>query len=176
MRFICGPNRELLKGAPGNYECGKKYRLPYRHSKFKFWELIEDVPLLKVRAVSDEESVFEEAIFLPEEEETESYDEAVIEMSPSAFPEEEMDLDGPAKIEPYMKLNLSTGELSPVSGEPEEVGVVEDAPSVEEGGSPADESNRDELKRVLDEASVEYNENAWTKTLQALVDELEPEE
>jgi len=166
MRFICGPNKKLLKGAPGNYECGKTYRKPYRHSKFAFWELIEDVPIVKVPDLSEEESVFEEAIFLPEEE-TPSYDVAVIEQTVSATP---IDFDARTKelAEDYRRQGMAL--LDAEKGVLVDPGKTEDTVIEEE-----DEVDRDALKQTLDEAGVEYSNRAHTPTLQALVDELESE-
>jgi len=204
MRFKCGPNGKLLKGAPGNYTCGKVYRMPFRHSKFTFWELIEEPPQLKVPNMSEEESVYEEAIFLPEDE-TESYDEALVEMTPSTPNPEDynVDPDADAVIEPYMKLDLRTGKMRSVTEEEREAvkGSGEAIYAPEEEHSPATnrgvamldadgsviglsdletESNepldRDALKLVLDEAGIEYNNRARTPTLQTLVDKLESEE
>ena len=205
MRFKCGPNGRLLKGAPGNYECGKVYRMPFRHSKFTFWEPMEELPQLKVPDMSEEESVYEEAIFLPEDE-TESYDEALVEMTPSTPNPEDynVDPDADAVIEPYMKLDLRTGKMrgvteeerEAVKGSGEAVYAPEedkDSPITNRGVAMLDadggivglsdletEQNesldRDALKLVLDEAGIEYSNRAHTPTLQALVDELESEE
>lgn len=79
MRFKCTPEGKLLKGAPGNYTCGEVYMMPYRLSRFKFWELIEKPPELHVPPMSGEDSVFsdEESVFVPPEVEEwgSSYDD-----------------------------------------------------------------------------------------------------
>lgn len=47
MRFICGKNGELLKGAPGNFKCGEIVSQPFYLSEFPFWELVDPMPELK---------------------------------------------------------------------------------------------------------------------------------
>ena len=47
MRFICGVNGELLKGAPGNFKCGQIVSQPHHLSEFPYWELVD--PLLKTK-------------------------------------------------------------------------------------------------------------------------------
>jgi hypothetical protein len=65
MKFICDPHGKLLKGAPGNYECGKIYMQPYHMSEFAFWELVEDIPTLKIPEVEEK---FEDAFYVPDDE------------------------------------------------------------------------------------------------------------
>lgn len=38
MKFVGKPGE---RGAPGNYKYGHVYKMPYRHSQFSFWELVE---------------------------------------------------------------------------------------------------------------------------------------
>ncbi len=66
MRFIGRPEGKLMKNAPGNFEHGKIYVVPYGHSKFAFWELIDKPPVLKVPASTE---TFEEAFYVPKDEE-----------------------------------------------------------------------------------------------------------
>ena len=66
MRFIGRPEGKLMKNAPGNFEHGKIYVVPYGHSKFKFWEMIDPEPKL---VVPESTESFEEAFYVPKDEE-----------------------------------------------------------------------------------------------------------
>jgi len=187
MKFICKSGK-LLKNAPGNYECGKKYRQPYDMCKLPYWELVEDTPILSIPPSSQSDSVFEEPIYVPEEdtpvvEETSQewfYDtpeeipvvEEVTIAEPEVEPpvvdevEEEEDYDSPATISSGNKYSFSDdgGKLtySAASQEDEEVEV--------------DDIDRDELKRLLTEAGIGFNNRSRTSTLKRLVDDLNSEE
>lgn len=156
MRFICGPNGKLLKGAPGNFKCGEVVSLPFRHSRFAFWELIDTPPTLKVPDMSEAESVYEETTFLPVDDDEDEVAEIV--MSFSAPIDEDLNLspDTSATIEPYMRYNTGTGVFSEIPEEQEE----------------EKELTRDELLTVLADAGVEVKRGTRTTTLQRMVDEL----
>ncbi len=169
MRFICDANKKLLKGAPGNFKCGEIYMQPFRLSKFPYWELVEAPPTLKIPEVSKSDSVFEETIFVPDD------DEAMVEERPMPKLEDvNIDPDAPAVLEPYMKLNLKTGKLTAVPDEP--TLTMESATPVSSQPRLDDEPNREELKKILSEAGVEYSDKARTATLKKMVDELAPKE
>jgi hypothetical protein len=143
MRFICDPNGRLLKGAPGNYKCGEVYMQPFHLSKFSYWELVEDKPVLKIPEATQSDSVFEETIFVPDD------DAASVEMStpPTEVAGVNVDPDAPALIEPYMRLDLNTGQLTAVSDEPKP------QPKTEQVEAP---KTREELKAILDARGAEY--------------------
>ena len=156
MRFVGKPNGKLLRGAPGNYIHGQVYQMSFNNSKFKFWELVEEEPVLTVP--EDTESIYEEPIYVPAEG---------LDMgnTPVEHPEDvNVDPTTDATIEPYMSFNATTGEMSPyVDTSSEEVAVTETV---------SKKLTRDELKELLDEAGVVYKPGARTTTLERLVDEL----
>ena len=154
MRFICGPDGKLLKGAPGNFECGSVHKLPFRHSRFKFWELIEQAPVLRVPDITEEDSVFDESVFMPEEADEEA---AEISLTPAPQPEEEINIDpdAPAILESYEAYELGTTTLS-------------DEPSEE----PVSETSGEDLLDILAARGVEVKKGTRTTTLQKMVDEL----
>lgn len=160
MRFICDPNGRLLKGAPGNFKCGGTYMQPFHLSKFPYWELVEEKPTLKIPDASKSDSVFEETIFVPDDE------VAPVEMytPPTEVAGVDVDPESPAQIEPYMKLNLNTGKLSAVTEEPK----VE--PQIESVEPP---KTREDLKNILDARGVEYTPKTRTETLVKMVEELQ---
>lgn len=190
MRFICDKNGRLLKGAPGNYECGKVYMQPYRMSKFKFWELIEEPPELKIPAMSEEDSVYSdaEAVFIPPEEEDEEEEVPDTPDSPASvqahqpinLPEDDelnIDPNTPATVEPYVKYNPVSDKITGVSDttnddvtlstpEPEEPEELDEEELVAE-------LTRDEIFKILDEAGVEYSKHTATEYLMNKVEELE---
>ena len=61
MKFIGKPNGKLMKNAPGNFIHGKKYKVPYGHSKFAFWQMLEEEPVLKI-VEDDGDSVFDDEV------------------------------------------------------------------------------------------------------------------
>lgn len=162
MRFIGKPNGVFLKGAPGNYVHGKEYMMPFRHSAFAYWELMEEPPVLRVDE-SPDDSVFEEAVYIPDDE------EAVVEFTVSAPIDEmvfDVDPEAPAIIEPFMTYNTGTGLMSTYV-EPTPEPEIEDA---------LDETplTRKELLKALAEADVEVKKGTRTTTLRKMVDELVP--
>lgn len=175
MKFKCKPNGKLMKGAPGNYKCGEKYRIPYRHSRFPFWELLEEKPELAIP--DDEDSVYEEeAMFAAKEEPfilpptdeplndvrtkelTESYKRQGMYLLDS---EEGVFVDGTTSTEN----DEVTSSEEDNSDEPKD----EEKPhQIREEGI----DDRDALKQILDDAGVEYNIRAHTPTLRKMVEEL----
>ena len=71
MKFIGRPDGKLMKNAPGNFKHGEIYTVPYGHSKFPFWEMIDPEPKL---VVPEDSSSFEEAYFIPESGGNSDYD------------------------------------------------------------------------------------------------------
>lgn len=200
MRFVGKPDGKLMKGAPGNYNHGEIYVQPYHLSEFPYWELVDEVPKLTVPPPSESDSVFEDAVFIPDD------DAAPVEMNtpPTEVAGVNVDPDAPAIMEPYMKFNTRTGKLSeistpivelitPITSIPELEKTVD---SVVEEQSEADlgdmeghatfgnndvpveviPKTRDELKEILTESGIEYNDKARTATLKKMVDELAPKE
>ena len=198
MKFVGRPDGVLMKHAPGNFIHGEKYKVPYNHAQWKFWELLEEAPVLVAPEPSEEDSVFEEDVFIPEEEPameiTSSLSADEISMTSSAGYEGDaiIDPDAPAIIEPYMMYNTGTGELTEA---PEE--IFEETPEVSEAlmlkseiarltaaledakTTPSvkleevlAEPNRGDLLKILKEAGVEVKPRTRTTTLQKMVDDL----
>jgi len=176
MRFIGKPNGVFMRGAPGNYTQNQIYDQPYHMSRFKFWELVEEIPVLVAPELEEGDSVFEEAVFIPDDEE----EDATIEMTPVNLEkdEESYDPDTPAILEPYMMFNTGSGKLSKFS--PTEVTTTASDEAYEVTLSTVEPEgeilDRDLLMKTLDSAGVAYNKRARTTTLKKLVDELVPEE
>lgn len=172
MRFICDKNGRLLKGAPGNYECGEVYSIPYRHSKFDFWELVEDVPEVDAHDLEDETVWDDFPKLVPEE----NYvpEENVAGQGFNADPDEE------AAIEPYVKYNVGTGEVkewTPSYDESEEttIAVSDDETEPEVDDEAGVDVDREELFRKLDEAGVEYSKHTRTEFLLEKIEALDDE-
>lgn len=191
MKFKCDPNGKLLPGAPGNYKCGQTYLQPFSQSKFKYWELLEEPPVLKVPKATPEDSVYNDVVYVPDEQpetieekvETEPIrndapigDAAVVELSPSPQRVDMVagvvvDPNAPATIESHMKLNLKTGNLTEAVDEPTPTPSstpIETAVQV----SPQPKT-REELKAILDARGVKYVTRARTETLAKMVEDLE---
>lgn len=176
MRFICDKNGRLLKGAPGNYECGEVYSIPYRHSQFDFWELVEDVPEVDAQDLEEETVWDEPPKLVPEEDYVPEED--VAGEGFNADPDEE------AAIEPYVKYNARTGEVkqwTPSYDESEETMVAEtetETESEDEEDEEADvdvDVDREELFKKLDEADVEYSKHTRTEFLLEKIEALDDE-
>lgn len=114
MRFVGKPGGKLMKGAPGNFKHGEIYVQPFHLSSFPFWELVEPKPELNIPEASKSDSVFEDAVFVPDN------DAAPVEMNtpPTEVAGVNVDPNAPAILEPYMRLNLKTGKLTAVPDEP----------------------------------------------------------
>lgn len=214
MRFKCDSNGSLLKGAPGNYVCGEIYRKAFRHSRFAFWELLEEVPVLIVPESTDEDGVFDESVFIADDaeeilvempvltvelEDEPSTDTSDVSPISTYTPSHKLDDDARTKelAEQYRRqgmflLDAKEGIFVPEQGEQEpeekeEAKIIELSPIEGESHTaefetlsvkvePVEALDRDALKRVLDEAGVEYKPRARTATLQGLVDELATKE
>jgi len=179
MKFIGKPGGKLMKGAPGNYEHGVVYNLPFRHSRRPYWVLLEPVPEFTVPEITEGDDIFvnldvpsehpDGAVFMsavlpPEETDGDAVvtDKQVAELNQMGI---NLNPDTDATIEPYMHYSPSTNKLSeyvPPTKEPDEESV--------------DKSDRDELKRILTEAGVTFKPGMRTTTLQKLVDGLDAKE
>lgn len=167
MRFVGRPEGKLMKGAPGNYEHGKVYVVPYHYSTFKFWELIEHPPELKVPEPSDDDDVYD-GTFLPPEELPEEVPEDAVEETVEEDVEEE-EVKKPKMVQVitdkgYEKnlQKLARGDYT--VGPDGLIHYNEPEPS------------RKELKKKLDEAGVDYNPRTRTPNLIKLVEELDETE
>lgn len=185
MRFIGKPGGKLMKGAPGNYEHGRVYMMTWGHSKFKFWELLEEAPTLKVPPMSGEDSVYseEESVFVPPEvgnwdtsevnpvewEEAEVAEERKVERN--AVPEKPTGVDQRTRelAEQYRRQNMHLIDA-------EEGVFVEESPEEppeEEPGEVETVPDREDLYKALDEAGVEYSKHSRTDYLEKLVEDLD---
>ena len=195
MKFIGKPNGVFMKGAPGNYVHGQIYNQPWGNGDYPYWERMEEAPVLKAPEPSDADSVFDDTIFVPEEEpvimlqpkveimvddipeESETLEEEIVYApSISLEPEEptihdddvNLDPNTRATMEPYMSFNSGSGELSEYE---EPVLGEETVSTVEEQDEPLD---RDKLLKALEAAEVEVKPRTRTTTLKKMVDDLEP--
>ena len=80
MKFVGYKDGALIPRAPGNYAQGQVVELPFRHSKYAWWELVEEVPTDVVPEATPEESVFEEVA--EEEEEGDMPAQGLMEQEP----------------------------------------------------------------------------------------------
>jgi len=175
-----------MKHAPKSYEHGKTYKMPFGMSSRPYWELIEPVPVFVAPEPSDEDSVF-----------VDIEGDDVVFIDPGLGDEEHLDinleLDAPASISSSLDYIPSEDEMSqytastPSLEEHEEAEILELSPIEGESHTaefetvtvkiePVETVDRDALKRVLDEAGIEYKPRARTATLQTQVDELATEE
>lgn len=172
MRFIGKtPDGKLMKGAPGNYKAGEVRMMPFRHSKYRWWQLVEPLPELVVPPVSGGDAVYEEAYHVPWEEETTSTYDPDAETTTLS-----LDVGKPTGL-----LGGEEALIESVKDYQAGLAKVEEAevvPTEESFDAPKDAGfvySREELMKKLDEAGVEYNRKAWINTLQAMVEKLESE-
>jgi len=173
MRFVGKPEGILMKGAPGNYEHGKIYDQPFDMSQWKFWELIEKPPEIIAPPLSDDDNVFEEPMFVPDEEQV-AIPEIGVELTASAPVNNELNIDPdtPASIEPYASFNTGTGQLTDIQYEEQStIEILKAEPIVEK-----QEKSRDELLAILKEADIEVKPRTRITTLLKMVAELDSEE
>lgn len=170
MRYIGRPNGKLMKGSPGNYIHEKIYNVPFRYSKFAFWELLEPVPKLNAPDATSKDSVYEEEenIYVPAEEELEL---------DSAF---EYTLSAPINVDTYTKEIADNYKRQGYTLLDADNGIFVEPPKGEDELEEKEEvevvSDREELMKALDEAGVEYNKRSRTETLIKLVEGLTEEE
>jgi hypothetical protein len=199
MKFIGKPEGKLMKNAPGNFEHGKEYVVPYGHSKFPFWEMLEPEPKLVVPEDTDS---FEEAYFVPDdsatvevEEWSYTVSEPPVEEVTMSEPEEETvpestpvegigmtthtphivdnvdyALEAPAIIEPYGTFRRKTGGI---------VEHKEDLIKKNRGEAildlevKVDNMSRGVLLGILKDAGVPVKKRTRTTTLRKMVDDLD---
>lgn len=174
MKFVGRPNGRLLKGAPGNYKHGETYMQPYHMSRFAFWELLEEDPVLVVPEADDLDDVFEENVFVPDEEGAEIGVDVKIE--PDDDEDVNIDPNVGATIEPYMSMrkgrlvpyveNVSTSDTS-----------MDDMTISTSNGFPdfelkVEDMSRENLLDILKDADVEVKPRTRTTTLRKMVEEL----
>jgi len=196
MRFIGKPNGVFMKGAPGNFIHGQKYKVPYGHSKFPYWELLEEEPVLQV---FDDvgNSVYEDAVYTPDEPGEEVVVDKDSEWSYTETEEYEVTVSEPVEVEVTastqtqgVEMNTHTpmiidgvdyspnapailepyGTFSPATGE---VGEHKDELVAKNRGEQSPELTRDDLLKVLSDAGVEVKPRTRTTTLKKMIDELE---
>lgn len=176
MRFVGKPEGILMKGAPGNYEHGKIYDQPFDMSQWKFWELIEKPPEIIAPPLSDDDNVFEEPMFVPDEEQV-AIPEIGVELTASAPVNNELNIDPdtPASIEPYASFNTGTGQLTDI--DPESFSQSEPVLLTTPFNIPPlgeeKEYTRDELLEILKKAGVEVKPRTRITTLLKMVENLD---
>ena len=187
MKFIGKPGGVFMKGAPGNYEQGKVYNIPFRFSRKAYWDLLEKPPVLVAPEIVEGDNVFDDKFF-------ESDDSASIELMPpiSLTDDFNADPDAPATLEAHMTYNKVTGKLRKYeprqTGEDKSEEVIEEKPVETVSNSedefeeltvkvePTKKSIRDALIKTLEDAGKEIKLRTRTTTLQKMVDKLAPEE
>ena len=175
LRFIGRPEGgKLVRGAPGNYQQGEVTSGPLVWVKLfpRVWELVDSIPELRVPDASEGDSVYEDAIFVPDDDEAEivfptepqtpKTKDAGITLSGST--ETELDAHTKEVIEGYKKQGMYLLDAD------EGIMVSSDEP-VEK-----DPRSRDELKDILDKAGVKYSVKSRTETLARMVQTLESKE
>lgn len=180
MKFIGRPGGVTMKHAPSGYKHGETYKMPFGMSSRPYWELLEPVPELVAPELGSEDDVFEEAVFTPDVEDDEAF-----------IPVVNIDPDTPASISvslDYLKpVDMSQYTVSaPSTEEHEEAEILELSPIEGESHTaefetlsvkvePVEALDREALKRVLDEAGIDYKKGTRTTTLKKMVDGLAAE-
>lgn len=139
-RFIGKPSGVYMKGAPCNYTHGAVYTIPLKFAQFKYWEILDPPPVLKVPAASVEDSVFENQVFVPPElndpdEMSKEGKEALKEAMKEAKTEPAI-LYKPIKEEEKfdsipVNLTMEVKDEKPERNYPDEIGAPLDEPPVE---------------------------------------------
>ena len=201
MKFVGRPGGKLMKGAPGNYDHGTVYKLPFRHSRRPYWQLLEPVPDFVVPEITEDDDIFvnldvpheysDDAVFmgavLPPGVDDDALvtDKQVAELDKMGI---NLDSNTDATIEPYMHYSPSTNKLSEYTLSTKELDeeIVELEPIEGESHTAEFETltvkvepnkpDRDELKHILTEAGIVFKPGMRTTTLQKLVDGLDAEE
>jgi len=196
LRFIGRPGAgRLVKAAPGNYKQGEVVSGPLIWAKVfpNVWELVETVPELRVPSATKGDGVFEDAIFIPDDDEMledgalseadlgdggghPTKNKVVLppELLTPKTSDAEVTLSGSSNVE----LDAHTKEI--IAGYKKQGMYLLDA---DEGilVSPdepieKDTHGRDELKALLDEAGIKYSVKSRTETLARMVQTLESKE
>lgn len=156
MKFMGRPDGKLLKGAPGNYEHGKIYHVPYHWSEWSFWELVGKKPTVQVPESTEGDDIYETYYTSSDDEPTPPPVPIIVKPAPP--------MPGLTTEEGYQShlQKIERGEYTV-----DKDGVIH----YEE--EPTPEPSRKELKKKLDKAGVEYNPRTRTQNLLKLVEELE---
>jgi hypothetical protein len=188
LRFIGKPGGKLVKRAPGNYKQGETVLGPLTWVRDfpKIWELVDPEPVLVIPESSEEDSVFMEGVYTPEEEWLDPLDpETPAQISTEKEYARKMAelASGPPRViekvvekvpEPTVKEMLKKLQEQGYNVQ-EQVEAPESEleiePEVE--NVPDLEMDRDKLKKILDDAGVAYAPKMRTKTLQVLVERVE---
>ena len=200
MKFVGKPGGKLMKNAPGNFTHGEIYNVPFNHSKWPFWEMLEKPPVLEAPEPSDADSVFDDNVFVPDEEVTYGDSPEITMSSTQSYGGDVVvDPNASAIIEPYMTYNTGTGQLSDVEDiipeqtpEPEqdldephylklEIARLQQALEDAKTAPPTElelvkEPDRDELLKTLQDAGVEVKPRTRMTTLRKMVDALGSQE
>ncbi len=197
MKFIGKPNGVFMKNAPGNFKHGETYVVPYGHSKFPYWEMIDPEPKLVVPEDTDS---FEDAYFVPDDMVDDSPDEwsysapEEVEITVSEPVEEtvtvstpvqgvemntrsprivdgvDYDPHAPAILEPYGTFNHKTGK---VDEHQDELVKKNRGEAILDLAVKVDNMSRGVLLGILKEADVEVKKGTRTTTLRKMVDSLD---
>lgn len=151
MKFIGKPGGKFMKGAPGSYTHGEVYVVPYSYSHFPYWELVGKKPEL---TIPEEEGEFEEAFFISEDDDVEY-------------------TSTPSMGVPGL---LSQGDYEKQIRNIEKGNFTVDPDGLIDYDVASKPLTRKELKKILDDAGIDYNKRARQPTLQKLVDALDQEE
>lgn len=156
MKFIGRPEGKLMKGAPGNYIHGQTYNVPYYWSEWAFWELIGEKPTVKVPESTEGDDVYEAYLPPSDDEPTPPPTPVIVKPAPP--------MPGLTTEDGYQKhlQKLDRGDYTV-----DKDGIIH----YEE--DPAPEPDREELKKILNKAGVEYNPRTRTPNLLKLVEELD---
>lgn len=176
LRFIGRPGGKLVKGAPGNYKQGDIVSGPLTWAKTfpKIWELVESPPELHVSDMERRDSVFEEPVFVPPEDEPFEEDEppqlvprtaaAAKEVTLPDSTDAELDVRTREVAENYRKQGMYLLDA--------DKGVVVSP----DESTDKDPRSRDELRAILDAAGVKYSKHSRTETLAKMVQTIESKE
>lgn len=161
MKFVGRPQGKLMKGAPGNYVQNQIYRIPFRHSKFDFWELVEKTPELVVPEMVLEESVFES---VPEEVvvEESSFEEPFFIAEPEVETTEEKEEEKAKPAESPATVTYRGRQLFMEDEKPKVVESPEEAVESEIPLEDIDEEVVEEVPENIDTTSVEDDDVSIT--------------
>lgn len=176
MKFVGRPGGVTMKGAPRSYDHGKVYQMPFRFSRKAYWVLLEKRPELVAPELEEEDNVFDDVVFVPD-------DSATIELVPVTPLKSELNLDpdAPATLEAHMTYSPSTEKLSKYESKQikedksEEVIEEDEVEEITVKVEPIKKHDRDVLIKILEDAEVEIKKGTRTTTLQKMVDKLVPE-
>ena len=189
LRFIGRPNGKLVRGAPGNYKQGEITRGPLTWVKVhpQVWELVESAPELKIPEASERDSVFEEPVFIPDDEKLSEADLGDGSGRPTkdrVWPPPNFQTQGTEAgeitLSGSMNAALDAHTQEVINGYKKQGMYLLDADEgilvAPDESEEKDSRSRDKLKEILDSAGVKYSKHARTETLAQMVKELESKE